>query len=355
VLFIRINDTLVLDGSGFISLYNEIAAHVVINKNLIPRIVDDDYIESYGYKINVKSIIFKDAKSGDLIKGFDLIIDSTKNENIFRSFFKGEIYNYYRYLSGFDAYYLPSIEFLKLCYWFYMCSQILESRSKLLQIKKEVLGKSQVLNSFSRASEASRAYEDLLNSTSDFYSELMFGVLSHKFGHNVSFNKSNDFVIDNNIAEVKSIHDKFDKKILDKDSSSILKMSLPDLGYEDMLDIIYQQITRKKWICHLKRAIKKQKAKIILFNGTQSQRLQAVSIFIEEKQLRNSFERTLAKCIPFINNDECIPVLIILENIHQYHTMSFFCFLAPVLDKNNNPELDLCNYNTSYLKNKIFL
>jgi hypothetical protein len=119
MLFIRINDTLVLDGSGFISLFNENAPHFVINKsNLIPRIVDDNYIVWYGYKINVKSIIFKDAKSSDLTKGFNLIIDSTKNEYIFKSFFKGEIYNYYCYLCGFDAYYLPSIEFLKLCYWF---------------------------------------------------------------------------------------------------------------------------------------------------------------------------------------------------------------------------------------------
>jgi hypothetical protein len=357
MLFIRINDTLVLDGSGFISLFNENAPHFVINKsNLIPRIVDDNYIVWYGYKINVKSIIFKDAKSSDLTKGFNLIIDSTKNEYIFKSFFKGEIYNYYCYLCGFDAYYLPSIEFLKLCYWFYMCSQILKSQSKLLQIKKEILGKSRVLNSYSRTSEAFRAYENLLNSTSDFYSELMFAVLSHKFDHDVSFNKSNDFVIDNNIAEVKSIHDKFDMKILDKDSSSMLRKSLPDsFCYEDMLDTISQQITRKKWIYHLKTAIKKQEAKIILFNGTQSQQLQAVSIFIEEKELRKSFEYTLAKCIPFINNDECIPVLVILENIHQYHTMSFFCFLVPVIDKNSNPELDLSNYNTSYLKDKIFL
>ena len=114
MLFIRINDTLVLDGSGFISLFNENAPHFVINKNnLIPRIVDDDYIVWYGYKINVKSIIFEDAKSSDLIKGFNLIIDSTEKENIFKSFFKGEIYNYYCYLSGFDAYYLPSIEFAR--------------------------------------------------------------------------------------------------------------------------------------------------------------------------------------------------------------------------------------------------
>lgn len=164
---------------------------------------------------------------------------------------------------------------------------------------------------------------------------MMFAMLSSIFGHNVSLNKSNDFVIDNCIAEVKSIHDKFDKKILDEDLDSILKMLLPDnFGYEDLLDIICQQITREKWVCHLKRAIKKQKAKIILFNVTQSQQLHRVSIFLEEKKMRKSFEHTLARCISFINNNECIPVLVILENIHQYHTMSFFCFLAAVKDKN---------------------
>ena len=91
----------------------------------------------------------------------------------------------------------------------------------------------------------------------------MFAVLSHKDSHNISFNRNDDFVIDNGLAEVKSIHDKFVKEALDKDSHYILKKSLPDnFGYDDVKEIICDQITREKWKYHLNHAIKKKKPKI---------------------------------------------------------------------------------------------
>jgi hypothetical protein len=357
MLSIHLNKMLIVDGSGFINIYNEnrpIFNFEKIKSSLIPKVVDDNYFTCWGYKINVKSTIFKDAKSNDLMKGWNMIINSIEDEDIFESFFELEIYNYCRILNGFDAYLFPALELLKLCYWFYMCSEILESRSKLLQIKKEILGKSQVIKKYSKASESSEAYDDLLNTISDFRSEMMFAVLSHKNGHNVSLNKRNDFVIDNNIAEVKSIHDKFDKKILDKDSNLILKLSLHDhFSYDDVKDIIYNQITRKKWIYHLNKAIKKQKGKIILFNVTESQKLQRISIFLEDKGLRKSFDYMLNRSL--VDNCDSIPVLVTLESIHQYHIMSFFCFLAPVKYENSNPELDLSRYTTKYLKDNIFL
>lgn len=54
------------------------------------------------------------------------------------------------------------------------------------------------------------------DTTSDFYSELMFIVLSYNIGYRVSLNKKNDFIIYSDIAEVKSIHDKFDNSLLDQ-------------------------------------------------------------------------------------------------------------------------------------------
>ena len=98
-----------------------------------------------------------------------------------------------------------------------MCSTIPDSSSKLLQIKKEIFGKSKVISGPSRASQSSdELREDLLNSASDFYGEMMFASLSHRSGHSISLTKSDDFIIKNNVAEVKSIHDKFDKEILSK-------------------------------------------------------------------------------------------------------------------------------------------
>jgi hypothetical protein len=109
-------------------------------------------------------------------------------------------------------------------------------------------------------------------------------------------------------------------------------MSLPDnFSYDDLRDTICNQITRAKWKYHLNDAIKKKKPKIVLFNVTQSQGLQPVSLFLEEKGSRKSFQDILDKCMSLINNNDCIPVLAALENIHKYHIMSFFCFLAPAI------------------------
>jgi hypothetical protein len=133
-------------------------------------------------------------------------------------------------------------------------------------------------------------------------------------------------------------------------------MSLPDsFSYNDLKDTMYNQITREKWIYHLNRAIKKKKPKIILFNVAQSQELQRVTILLEEKGLRKTFGCILDKCMSFINNNDCIPVVAALESMYQYHIMSFFCFLAPVKDKHSNLELDLSKYKTEHLRDSIFL
>ncbi len=162
-------------------------------------------------------------------------------------------------LSGLSAYLFPVLELLKLSYWYQQSSKILGSAVKLPQIKKEILGKAVLLNKYPKASQSIDAYEDLLNTTSDFYSEMMFAVLSQESRHDVSMNKKNDFVIDNNVAEVKSIHDKFDIKYLDADLNSILGMSLPDtFGIGDIKHTICTQVMRDKWIYHLSKAIRKQ-------------------------------------------------------------------------------------------------
>jgi hypothetical protein len=83
--------------------------------------------------------------------------------------------------------------------------------------------------------------------------------------------------------------------------------------------------------------------------------LQRVSIFLEEKGLRKSFDNMLKKSLSFLNNKDSIPVLVMLESIHQYHITTFFSFLAPVKDKDGNAELDLTKYTVEYIKNNIWV
>jgi hypothetical protein len=359
MLSMSLNNTLLLDGNEFVRLYNENAPRFDFQKmakGLHAAKIDNDYLTYLGYKINTRSTIFKDAISDEVLAGWNKVVRDDKFQDILGAFFDTEIYNYCRYLNGLDAYIVPSLELTKLCYWHCKSSRIPGSDSKLSKIRKEILGKSRVLINYSKSSESVTAYEDLLDSTCDLYSEMMFAVLSQLGGHNVTLDKDKDFIVDNYVAEVKSIHDRLDIRRLDANAGQWLQMSLPDLfTVDDLKNLICDQVRREKWICHLKKAIKKQKAKIIFFNATHSQELHRLGIFLEEKQLRKSFDTTLRATLSFVNNVDSVPVLVMVENIHEHHFTSFFCFLVPVISKNTNPELNLSRYTSEYIKNNIIL
>jgi hypothetical protein len=78
----------------------------------------------------------------------------------------------------------------------------------LRKIKQELLEKSRVLNNFNKASESLQESDNLINFTSDAYSELMFATSGEINGHTISFEKNKDFIINQIDAEVKSFHDK---------------------------------------------------------------------------------------------------------------------------------------------------
>ena len=354
-----VDEQLIVDPTEFVCLYEENRPFFNIERiktGSIPKIIDDNYVTCCGYKFNVKSTIFENANSKELCEGWSMVISPDKYQEIYECYLELEIHNYSQILYGNSAYFFPMLDLLKFCYWFYRCSKISKSDSKLLQAKKEILGKAKVLNQYSRSSQSIDTYEDLLNSTSDSYSEMMFAVLSHHTGYQVFLNKKNDFVINSNIAEVKSIHDKFDTNLLDQDSGRILRMSISNgFGMKELRDIFSEQLLRVKWLCHLKKAIKKQGAKIILFNATQSQGLRPVVIFIEENNLRKTFNHMLERAFSFTSHVDDIPVLVLLESISIQHIITPIVLLAPVVGMNENRELHYSRFSPEYVRNNIFL
>ena len=63
----------------------------------------------------------------------------------------------------------------------------------------------------------------------------------------------------------------------------------------------------------------------------------------------------LGIAISLVDHEDAIPVLVILEDMHEHLITSFFCFLVPVTDKDKNPELDLSRYTEDYVKKNILL
>jgi len=102
------------------------------------------------------------------------------------------------------------------------------------------------------------SYEDLLNSTSDFYSELMFASICNIGGLDVTFNKANDFLINGQVAEVKAIHDDYNRTDFEQNNSLLTKLLPNSYLIEDLNDEISEQLDRKKWHQHLSKAVFKQ-------------------------------------------------------------------------------------------------
>lgn len=354
-----LNGIVLIDGGEFIEMYSKNAPNFKIEqirKTINPKVIDDNYLMFSGYKINTRATIFVDAKPTDVIKGWELVSSDDKNQDLFEAFFDLEIYNYDRKVAGMSFYMVPILDLLKFCYWYYMCSQIPESEAKLLHVKKTMLGKSRKIKKYRRSSDSMIAYEDLLNTAWDLYSEMMFAAISRSNDFPVVLNKADDFVIMNNIAEVKSIHDRIDRESMDKRLDSLLVKSLADsFNINDLKQLIGHQITRNKWIRLLKKAIEEQGANIVLVNATQSQEMHAVSIFLEQEHLRKSFSDILKKCLSFANEASLIPVLVLLENINERHIVTPFGFKVPITQGKGSRQLDEPKLSLDFAINNILL
>ena len=165
----------------------------------------------------------------------------------------------------------------------------------------------------------------------------------------------NDFVINNQIAEAKSIHDDFGRAYFDRNNGLLTKSITDSYRIADLEDEISEQLLRKKWFDHLSKAIGKQKGKIIFVNATQSPELGRLCIFIEERNLQKDIVKIIYKAIRFMDTKEVIPAVVTMEAIYKFHVISSFLFLIPIIRLNGGAEIDMKRYNKNYIKRNIFL
>lgn len=174
-------------------------------------------------------------------------------------------------------------------------------------------------------------------------------------GIDVTLNKINDFVVNNQIAEVKSIHDDYNRSEFDQ-TNGLLTKSIPNsYRIADLFDEICTKLLQKKWYDHLSKAIAKQKGKMVFVNATQSHGLGRVSVFIEEHKLQSGIKEMIQKAMDFINKKDVIPVIITMEAIHNLHIVSSVLFLLPIKTSGVNAEIDMKRFNKSYLMENLFL
>lgn len=325
------------------------------------RINSESNVSLFGYEFNVQSTIYRESDSRTLV---NRLLKFKKNfEKVFRAFLNLEIYNYVQYVKGRDIFLFPSLDIIKFIFWYYQCTSIPTVEGRIKSISNHILRKANLVLPDQRIGSVSTDFEklsnnflDLLNSTSDFCSELMFVYLCHSNGYYISIAGKHDFIINNEVsAEVKTIYDMMNKKQITL-ISNLVKKTLPD-GFtpDDLLNEIVTQITRKKWICHLKEAINHQNGDIIFFNVTQSPEMYDLILYLEESDNGKSFKDIIDEAMRLRSSSDSIPVVVMVENIHFNHMINFFMFIAPVTYKNGKKGLVLSRHNRSYLKNVIML
>jgi hypothetical protein len=169
----------------------------------------------------------------------------------------------------------------------------------------------------------------------------------------VTLNSANDFVINNQIAEVKSIHGDFSRAHFDQKNGLLIKSipnsySINDLDYD-----ISRQLIRKKWFEHLSKAIGKQKGKIVFLNATQSPELGRLCIFIEERNLQKDIIKIIHNAIEFIDNKEVIPAVVTMEAIYNPYVtpmlLHHFYFLYLSYTRMGMQKIHINRYNKNYI------
>ena len=356
MIILELNKNTIIDGTEFVEIVNKYDPIIImkeIRDSLYPHLINNNHFKCFGYKFDIKSTIFVEATPQELIEGWTNIINSKESVAIIDSFFEIEFFNYKKILAGKNGFLYPILNFLKLCYWYNKCNSNLGSKTKLRKIKQELLGKSQVLNNFEKASDSLQEYDNLINFTSDAYSELMFATLCNINGYTISFEKNKDFIVNQIDAEVKSFHDKSTLEDM-KLENNMFYRELPDgFTLHNLKCEMTKQIKRNKFVDHLKKAIKQ--GKIIFFNITEAYYCHFVSMFLEQNILRKNFNDVLKTALSLTNRKDTVPVIIMLENIGEIHFTSFIIFNAPLKNNGQLSELDQSRFTDQYIYENIII
>jgi len=340
-----------VDNVGFISLYdkNINGNYDNVKDQSYPKIIDMHTISCLGYKFKVRSTIFRKAVSQDVVKGWNIIFNKEKNENIIRAYTELEIINETNKRNGYGSVLYPILELLKLCYWCENCSKIEGFNIKLREIIRQIQGKSILLSKYCKVSEASAAYSDLLNSTKDFYSELMFASILEQNGNHIRFDNTSDLILNYIIGQVKTIHDKIIYSEMEENSIVAYLSGKDGDTLDKIKEFVSIEIYKLKWIDHLINAIRR-KGSIILINAPQSLNHKA-TIFIHENQLQKENEKILSAINEYDSGQ--IPVLVLMECIFDEFITTFFIFKVPIINSKNGIDLDVSKFSKEYIKNTL--
>jgi hypothetical protein len=250
------------------------------------------------------------------------------------------------------------ISLLQLAYWYNKCSVSSTFDLKENELREKLTG---FIKAFDEpGSNLNSKLEKIRNGIDDYVSELMFAGLALNSGKSLSFNGTNDLLINDNPCEVKTIHDEIG--IARTEDGKLVPGSKKEtFGELSLKSETVEQLVRGKYKGDIKKAIE-QGGRIIFINASFSTVAHNIASVDFEYGVNGDekFNTLLQKALLCVQNNSAsnLPIIVGIAlqayergSIVFYHTYYSF-YIRTTIGKDRKVMLDENTY-TSDITNSI--
>lgn len=315
---------------------------------LPPKYLDEEFVSIGGWKINVKSTVHRNARPGDIIKGYDKISSKLKLnvQRLFLPFFVSDILDYSpneEEQKKRAAYEPLVVMFLRLCYWYQKCDLIDPS---LVNKNKEIRDKLKISKSLvsilkSHSYNVDRLKEWVRQAIGVVY-ELINASLSHDCNQSVSFGKKHDFIFKNSPAEVKTKFPPIDTRLREEFYpllNSRLRGSHVDLEYVINESIRMPDIMEN----NLKPAVERQDGRIVFLNLILENQSSILRFLSEYKQIDLTIQNAIDRASKLLTDESNVPIIISFHAVHCNYEI--YSITTSISVKRENGKATIINSN----------
>lgn len=301
-----------MDSERFVSkVEGSLLSFKLEEPDMFPRVVNSECVAIGGWKLNVASLIDSKTNSDFIVQGWESLERLIPLRELMIPFLYSTVINYARFgIAEIEPHWT---KLLRLCFWYQKCLSLSDSNFhfKQTEIKKATMkpfrNTEKALNK-GKGKGFLLAIEQMQRTIISYTSELKFASLSSGCGHKVSFSKKNDFILDNLLAEVKSV---YSHATIERKDNEIPRLKIHGQVFGDKFDAyneLFNFVKSKKVWRHICKAYC-QNGEIIFVDGTHT--FASILLYLLSTNMVNlSFEKALEIAVKLADERKSIPVII---------------------------------------------
>lgn len=205
----KIGGRIVVDYGEFAStVEGSVLSFKLEDSDVVPHAVDPELVALGRVKLNVVSLIDSKTNSEFVVQSWGSLEKLVPLRKLMVPFLYSTAIDYLRFgiTTGVEPHWT---KLLRLCFWYQKCLEINDNNFhfKQTEIKRKMLRPMRnAEKALAQGPQFLSATEHLATTVMSCTSELKFPSLANELGHEISFSKTNDFVLDNLPCEVKSVY-----------------------------------------------------------------------------------------------------------------------------------------------------